>query len=59
MLCCAPELEWIVDEMILRYSRPDMVALWAAEERFRIWFEIEAHAADALADIVEEAARGG
>ena len=28
-----------------------MVALWAAEERFRIWFEIEAHAADALADL--------
>jgi adenylosuccinate lyase len=37
--------------MITRYSRPEMVALWAAEERFRIWFEIEAHAADALADL--------
>jgi len=37
--------------MIVRYSREEMVALWAAEERFRIWFEIEAHAADALADL--------
>jgi len=37
--------------MISRYSRPEMVALWAAEERFRIWFEIEAHAADALAEL--------
>ncbi len=37
--------------MIARYSRPDMVALWSAEARFRIWFEIEAHATDALADL--------
>ena len=37
--------------MISRYSRPEMVALWQAEERFRIWFEIEAHAADALAGL--------
>ena len=37
--------------MISRYSRPEMVALWAAEERFRIWFEIEAHAADAQAEL--------
>ena len=37
--------------MIPRYSRPDMVAIWAPETRFRIWFEIEAHAADALADL--------
>ena len=35
--------------MIPRYSRPDMVALWSPETRFRIWFEIEAHACDALA----------
>ena len=35
--------------MIPRYSRPDMVAIWAPENRFRIWFEIEAHACDALA----------
>jgi adenylosuccinate lyase len=37
--------------MIERYSRPDMVALWSAESRFRIWFEIEAHALDAMADL--------
>jgi len=46
--------------MIPRYSRPQMVALWSAEARFRIWFEIEAHACDALAElgvIPREAAR--
>jgi len=37
--------------MIPRYSRPAMVAIWAPETRFRIWFEIEAHACDALAEI--------
>jgi adenylosuccinate lyase len=37
--------------MIPRYSRPDMVAIWEPESRFRIWFEIEAHAADAQAKI--------
>ena len=37
--------------MIPRYSRPDMVAIWEPEARFRIWFEIEAHAMDALADL--------
>lgn len=37
--------------MIPRYSRPDMVALWEPESKFRIWFEIEAHGADALADL--------
>ena len=37
--------------MISRYSRPEMVAIWAPETRFRIWFEIEAHAMDALADL--------
>ena len=37
--------------MIPRYSRPDMVAIWSADTRFRIWFEIEAHAAQAMADI--------
>ncbi len=35
--------------MIPRYSRPEMVALWSPEARFRIWFEIEAHACDAQA----------
>ena len=37
--------------MIARYSRPQMVAIWAAQTRFRIWFEIEAHATDALAEL--------
>ncbi|HKT16516.1 MAG TPA: adenylosuccinate lyase [Stellaceae bacterium] len=35
--------------MIPRYSRPAMSAIWEPENRFRIWFEIEAHACDALA----------
>lgn len=37
--------------MIPRYSRPEMSAIWEAENRFRIWFEIEAHACDAQAAI--------
>ncbi|OXT00271.1 adenylosuccinate lyase [Notoacmeibacter marinus] len=37
--------------MIPRYSRPDMVAIWSQETKFRIWFEIEAHACDALAEL--------
>ena len=37
--------------MIPRYSRPEMVSIWSAETRFRIWFEIEAYACDALAEI--------
>jgi adenylosuccinate lyase len=46
--------------MIPRYSRPDMVAIWDPQTRYRIWFEIEAHAADAMAElgiIPEEAAK--
>ncbi|MEQ1770265.1 MAG: adenylosuccinate lyase [Devosia sp.] len=35
--------------MIPRYSRPEMVAVWSAETRYRIWFDIEAYAADAMA----------
>ncbi|HZL59665.1 MAG TPA: adenylosuccinate lyase [Stellaceae bacterium] len=35
--------------MIPRYSRPAMSAIWAPENRYRIWFEIEAHALDAMA----------
>jgi adenylosuccinate lyase len=35
--------------MIPRYSRPEMVALWSPEARFKIWFQIEAHACDAMA----------
>ncbi|MDB0012697.1 adenylosuccinate lyase [Paracoccaceae bacterium] len=37
--------------MISRYSRPDMVAIWSPESKFRIWYEIEAHACQAMADI--------
>ena len=37
--------------MIPRYTRPEMAAIWDPQMRFRIWFEIEAHAADALADL--------
>ncbi len=37
--------------MIPRYARPEMVAVWDAQTRFRIWFEIEAYACDALAEI--------
>jgi adenylosuccinate lyase len=39
------------ESMIPRYSRPDMVAIWAPQTRFKIWFEIEAHACDALAEL--------
>ncbi len=35
--------------MIPRYSRPEMVAIWSPETKFRIWYEIEAHACDAQA----------
>ena len=37
--------------MIPRYSRPQMAELWTPEARFRIWFEIEAHALDAMAEL--------
>jgi adenylosuccinate lyase len=37
--------------MIPRYSRPEMVKIWDPQTRFRIWFEIEAYACDALAEI--------
>jgi len=37
--------------MIPRYSRPEMVAIWEPQTRFRIWFEIEAHATDKLAEL--------
>jgi adenylosuccinate lyase len=37
--------------MIPRYTRPDMAAIWDPQTRFRIWFEIEAHAADAMAEL--------
>ncbi|MEO1456287.1 MAG: adenylosuccinate lyase [Pseudomonadota bacterium] len=37
--------------MIPRYSRPEMAAIWEPATKFRIWFEIEAHAADAQAEL--------
>ena len=37
--------------MIPRYSRPEMVSIWSAATKFRIWFEIEAHASDAQAKL--------
>jgi adenylosuccinate lyase len=37
--------------MVPRYSRPDMTAIWTPEARFKIWFEIEAHATEALAEL--------
>ncbi|HHN66441.1 MAG TPA: adenylosuccinate lyase, partial [Thermopetrobacter sp.] len=46
--------------MIPRYTRDEMAAVWAPETKFRIWFEIEAHAAEAQAElgvIPKEAAR--
>jgi adenylosuccinate lyase len=46
--------------MIPRYSRPEMTAVWSPETRFRIWFEIEAYACEALAEtgvIPKEAAK--
>lgn len=38
-------------QMIPRYSRPDMVAIWSPETKYRIWFEIEAYACNALAEL--------
>jgi adenylosuccinate lyase len=46
--------------MVPRYARPAMTDIWTPESRFRIWFEIEAHATDALAElgvVPKEAAR--
>ena len=37
--------------MIPRYARAEMTALWSPETKYRIWFEIEAHAADAMAEL--------
>ena len=37
--------------MIPRYSRPEMAAIWEPQNRYRIWFEIEAHACDAMAEL--------
>src|SRR5512139_233105 len=48
--------------MIPRYSRPQMAGIWEPEAKFRIWFEIEAHALDAMAElgiVPREAAKAG
>ncbi|MGB0959589.1 MAG: adenylosuccinate lyase [Halocynthiibacter sp.] len=37
--------------MIPRYSRPEMVAIWSPETKFKIWYEIEAHACEAMANL--------
>ncbi|MGQ0589429.1 MAG: adenylosuccinate lyase [Sphingosinicella sp.] len=37
--------------MLPRYARAPMTAIWEAENRYRIWFEIEAHALDAMAEL--------
>ncbi len=37
--------------MIPRYARPEMTEIWSAQSKFRIWFEIEAHACDAQAEL--------
>ena len=46
--------------MVPRYTRPEMASIWAPENRYRIWFEIEALAAEGMARvgaIPEDAAR--
>ena len=42
--------------MITRYSRPDAVAIWSQETKYKIWFEIEAHAATKMAELAVKAA---
>src|SRR3954452_22009157 len=56
----SPSRPRIETAMIPRYSRPEMTAIWSPENRYRIWFEIEALAAEGMARvgaIPEEAAR--
>ena len=46
--------------MIPRYSRPEMITIWSEQSKFQIWYEIEAHACDAMAElgmIPQEAAK--
>ena len=37
--------------MISRYARPEAAAIWSSQTKYKIWFEIEAHAADAMAEL--------
>jgi adenylosuccinate lyase len=46
-----PFLQPAETRMIPRYSRPEMTNIWEPQNRFRIWFEIEAHACDAMAEL--------
>src|SRR5215475_13486284 len=48
---CAPARLARRPLMIPRYTRPEMAVIWEPQTRFKIWFEIEAHAADALAEL--------
>jgi len=38
--------------MIKRYARKEMTEIWSAATKYRIWFEIEAHGCDALAELL-------
>jgi adenylosuccinate lyase len=51
MDCLIPALPARRPSMIPRYTRPEMASIWEQQTRFKIWFEIEAHAADAQAEI--------
>jgi adenylosuccinate lyase len=51
MLVAARQYSSESKPMIERYSRPQMTAIWAQDTKYRIWFEIEAHACDALANL--------
>ena len=44
--------------MVPRYSRPEMAAIWAPINRYRIWFEIEALAAEGMAMVVRQDTAG-
>ncbi len=44
--------------MVPRYSRPEMSAIWSAENRFRIWFAIEVFAAEAMGEGRDDPGRG-
>ena len=37
--------------MIERYSRPEMKEIWSSQEKYNIWFKIEAYACEALAEL--------
>ncbi len=41
----------VTDNMIPRYTRKEMAAIWEPQNKYRIWFEIEAHACDAMAEL--------